>query len=314
MELSASGCDGSCRWCGRNGTSHCRWSDPSAERSPRPTGSRERAAGAVHGAVHDATGDLRPCAPTSTTDYYRVSMEPAMVEILPGLTRRRCGATTVSVPGPTFQTSKGRETVDPARSTHLPPRHPTLGYTPWTSVHLHGSASLPEYDGYASDITNPGAVQGLPLPELAERPDALVPRPRRRTTRPRTRTWAWPGCTSCIDAIEQALPIPHGEYDVPLIVSDAMFNADGQLLFDTNDGVGHLRRRDPGQRPALAGDDGRAAQVPLPDPERLGRRAPTRWSLEQRRADDGDRHGRRADAGAAGASRASATAWPSATR
>lgn len=27
---------------------------------------------------------------------------------------------------------------------------------PWTSTHLHGSASLPQYDGYASDVTQPG--------------------------------------------------------------------------------------------------------------------------------------------------------------
>ena len=47
---------------------------------------------------------------------------------------------------------------------NLPPVHPTLGYTPWTSVHLHGSASLPQYDGYASDITNPGQYKDYRYP------------------------------------------------------------------------------------------------------------------------------------------------------
>ena len=47
---------------------------------------------------------------------------------------------------------------------NLPARHPDLNYTPWTSVHLHGSASLPEYDGYANDITNPGQWKDYTYP------------------------------------------------------------------------------------------------------------------------------------------------------
>jgi FtsP/CotA-like multicopper oxidase with cupredoxin domain len=40
------------------------------------------------------------------------------------------------------------------------------------------------------------------------------------------------------DALEQSLPIPHGEFDVPLLVGDATFNADGSLLFDNHDQSG----------------------------------------------------------------------------
>ncbi len=31
-------------------------------------------------------------------------------------------------------------------------------------MHLHGSASLPQYDGYASDITNPGQYKDYRYP------------------------------------------------------------------------------------------------------------------------------------------------------
>ncbi len=31
-------------------------------------------------------------------------------------------------------------------------------------MHLHGSASLPQYDGYASDITNPGQFKDYHYP------------------------------------------------------------------------------------------------------------------------------------------------------
>ncbi len=46
------------------------------------------------------------------------------------------------------------------------------------------------------------------------------------------------GMYQILDPFERSLPIPHGEYDVPLIVSDKMFNADGSLLFDHNDDSG----------------------------------------------------------------------------
>ena len=35
-----------------------------------------------------------------------------------------------------------------------------------------------------------------------------------------------------------SLPIPQGEFDVPLMVKDAMFTNDGDLLFDDNDESG----------------------------------------------------------------------------
>jgi FtsP/CotA-like multicopper oxidase with cupredoxin domain len=41
-----------------------------------------------------------------------------------------------------------------------------------------------------------------------------------------------------LDDLEQSLPIPHGVYDVPLIVADRMFQSDGRLLFNTNDVAG----------------------------------------------------------------------------
>ena len=34
------------------------------------------------------------------------------------------------------------------------------------------------------------------------------------------------------DAQELALPIPHGRYDVPLVIKDAMFTSTGELIFD----------------------------------------------------------------------------------
>ena len=115
--------------------------------------------------------------------------------------------------------------------------HPTLGFTPWTSVHLHGHASLPQFDGYASDITNPGQYKDY---EYHDRQEA------------RTLWYHDHGVHHTAETVqmglaafyllhddhELGLPIPHGEFDVPLMFADISFNADGSVLFDNNDNKG----------------------------------------------------------------------------
>ena len=78
-------------------------------------------------------------------------------------------------------------------------------------------------------------------------------------------------------------------YEIPIVVQDRSFNADGSLFYPASRAVlrrlrralhpgqrhladlqpGVLRQHDGGQRPHLAGPPGRAAPVPLPLPERL---------------------------------------------
>ena len=178
---------------------------------------------------------LAPVRTDATTDYFRVSMEPAVVSIIPGLQTMVWGYNG-SVPGPTFRVARGRRSVV-RQINNLPARHPVLDYAPWTSVHLHGSASLPQYDGYASDITNPGQWK-----------DYIYP-----NRQPARTLWyhdhgvhhtaqnvfmGLAGMYIMTDPVEQSLPIPHGGYDVPLIVSDMMFNTDGSLLFHLTEDSG----------------------------------------------------------------------------
>ena len=40
------------------------------------------------------------------------------------------------------------------------------------------------------------------------------------------------------DDLERSLPIPHGRYDVPLAIKDALFTNTGELIFDDNDASG----------------------------------------------------------------------------
>ena len=121
-----------------------------------------------------------------------------------------------TVPGPTIKVNQ-RPPGEVRHRNNLPIEHPTLGYAPWTSVHLHGSASLPQYDGYASDITHPGQYKDYHYPNI-------------QTARTlwyhdhgvhHTAENAYHGLAAQYhihDPQEQALPIPHGDYDVPLII------------------------------------------------------------------------------------------------
>ena len=97
---------------------------------------------------------LQPIARTADTDYYSITQKQVSAQILPGLHTDIWGYNGIT-PGPTIMNTQGRQAVV-RQINALPDVHPSLRYNVWTSTHLHGSASLPEYDGYASDITKPG--------------------------------------------------------------------------------------------------------------------------------------------------------------
>ncbi len=177
----------------------------------------------------------KPVRTDATTDYYRIRMQQVFGTILPGY-KTPLFAYNGTVPGPTIKVRQGRQ-VKVRHINQLPTAHPTLKYTPWTSVHLHGSASLPQYDGYASDISMPGQYKDYIYPDV----------------QPARTLWyhdhgvhhtaenVYQGLFAqyhLSDAREDALKLPTGEFDVPLMIGDAMFNQDGSLLFSLDDHKG----------------------------------------------------------------------------
>ncbi|HEX2728150.1 MAG TPA: multicopper oxidase domain-containing protein, partial [Rubrobacteraceae bacterium] len=172
--------------------------------------------------------------------YYQLTMKQAQLQIPPGY-----GPTTVYgydglTPGPTIHARQGRKVV--VRHINQLPEVSFANYRTWTSVHLHGSASLPQYDGYASDITNPGEFKDYRYPNI----------------QPARTLWyhdhgvhhtaenAYMGCAAQYhlhDDHEMSLPIPRGsydeagafvpsKYDVPLILRDAIFAQNGDFVYD----------------------------------------------------------------------------------
>ena len=104
------------------------------------------------------------------------------------------------------------------------------------------------------------------------------------TTRPRPYRWAWLPSTCSTTTRERGLPIPHGEFDVPLMFADISFNADGSVLFDNNDNKGLYGDVIMVNGQPVAGDEGQAAQVPVPVPQRvlLPGRTSGRWTRATR--------------------------------
>ena len=174
---------------------------------------------------------LQPVRRDATTDYYRITMRQAQVQILPGFPKTTIYGYNGIAPGPTIASTVGRPSV--VRQINRLPRISSVGeyrYRTTTSMHLHGSASLPQYDGYAEDVTPPGYYKDYRYPNnraatLWYHDHAI------HHTAPN----AYMGLAGMYierDALELSLGLPQGRYDVPLVIRDAMFATDGSLIYD----------------------------------------------------------------------------------
>ena len=194
-----------------------------------------------------------PCPDGMTRSYprYDIVQRFGVADIMPGYKTPVFGYNGL-VPGPTLRVNRGTPVT--VRQTNLlqqPPAAPyqnvaaPSSYTsdPWqrsTSTHLHGSASLPQYDGYASDITYPGQVKTYFYPNCQ---DARTLWYHDHGVH-HTSQNAYNGLAGMYilhDQAEAGLGIPTGApgsasapYDVPMIVKDAMFATDGSLIYDDN--------------------------------------------------------------------------------
>jgi spore coat protein A len=187
---------------------------------------------------------LQPVRADATTDYYEITQRTADLEILPGL-RTTAWTFQGSFPGPTLVSRSGRRTVVRHTNTLA---HPTV-------VHLHGGHTPPDSDGYPIDlILPPGqnapdampAMPGMSMPSTGGNPATgqrtyTYPMNQRAAT-----LWyhdhrmgftgpdVWQGLAGfhlVHDDEEQALPLPAGPRDIPLMITDRSFNPDGSFRY-----------------------------------------------------------------------------------
>ncbi|MFH9403072.1 multicopper oxidase family protein [Streptomyces sp. NPDC017638] len=185
--------------------------------------------------------------PAHGTDVYEVTQRRAFVEILPG-TRTEIWSYDGTFPGPTFRARSGRP-VRLRMTNNLP--------TP-TATHLHGGVTPPGSDGYPTDLLHPAGHRGgsATMPgmhggTMSEGASVNGTRTYTYPLRQRAATlWyhdhrmdfsgpqVWRGLAGFFlvdDDEEDALPLPKGDRDIPLLLCDRSFDADGAFRYPSLD-------------------------------------------------------------------------------
>ncbi len=163
-------------------------------------------------------------------DRYSLTQRFGAADIVPGLKTTVAGYNGI-FPAPTISVPVGTRTELRIRNAM---GGPVLHGGDFTTVtHLHGSASLPQYDGYANDRTKPGYVKTYRYPNWQNARSLWYHDHDHLNTATNVYS-GLAGFYALHDSYEQS-QLPQGEFDVPLMVSDALFNADGSIMYADND-------------------------------------------------------------------------------
>jgi spore coat protein A len=180
-------------------------------------------------------------------DFYDVDLRVARQEILPGVSTQIWGYNGI-FPGPTIVSRSGRRTVVRHRNTlHVP-----------SVTHLHGGHTPPQSDGYPTDLVFPVPGPGVPMQAMAGMSAAMAKPDPFANTSNGVRDYDYPmsqrastlwyhahrmgftaqdiwhgliGLHLVHDAEEDALALPRGDRDIPLMITDRSFAADGSLHY-----------------------------------------------------------------------------------
>ncbi|MFC0628893.1 multicopper oxidase family protein [Kribbella deserti] len=186
----------------------------------------------------------KPVRTANGVDHYRITQRKAKLEILPGLQTEVLGYDG-QFPGPTFDVRSGR-TIAVEQVNHLDV--PTV-------VHLHGGHTPADSDGWPTDLVMPvGGSTGGHEHHGGHAMPGDVRQGRRTHVYPNTQRAAtlWyhdhrmdftapqvyrglAGLHLIRDAEEDALPLPAGDREIPLVIADRAFNADGSFRYPALD-------------------------------------------------------------------------------
>jgi spore coat protein A len=164
---------------------------------------------------------LEPTARTPTHDEYTIVQREAAQEILPGRVTTIWGYQGM-FPGPTLRVRRNRLTVV---------RHTNQLSTP-TAVHVHGGVNPPDSDGFAADMVMPGTSRIHTHPNC-QRAATLWYHDHAMDKTGENIARGLAGFYIVEDDEEQSLPLPRGPFDVPLLIQDRAFNADGSFAYNT---------------------------------------------------------------------------------
>jgi spore coat protein A len=185
---------------------------------------------------------LAPVRSDATGDYYELVQRAARVELLPGVPSEIWGYNGI-FPGPTIVSRADRPTIVRHRNELPVP----------VVVHLHGGHTPSSDDGYPTDLLMPVGATVDHHQHMLD-PAATVTvgqRDYRYPMRQRAATlWyhdhrmdftgpsVWRGLAGfhlVRDTEEDALPLPRDDRDLPLMIADRAFDADGSLRYASID-------------------------------------------------------------------------------
>jgi spore coat protein A, manganese oxidase len=162
---------------------------------------------------------LNPVRSDSTTDYYQITAQPGAQQIIPGK-MTNISAYEGIYPGPLIRQKKDRQSVVRfINKLNVP-----------ISIHLHGMAALPQYDGWANDTITTDYYKDYIYPN--NRPATLWYHDHTVHITARNAYSGLAGMYIIYDDHELSLNLPSGNYDVPLVLHDKIFNSQGQAVFD----------------------------------------------------------------------------------
>ncbi|GAA1563178.1 multicopper oxidase family protein [Dactylosporangium maewongense] len=161
----------------------------------------------------------RPVRTDAATDYYEIVQRAADQEILPGVRTRVLGYDG-TFPGPTLVTRSGRRAVVTHRNDLPGP----------VAVHLHGGHTPADSDGYPTDLIQPGGRRDYTYPTRQRAATLWYHDHRMDFTGPQVYR-GLAGFHLVTDDEQDALGLPSGERDVPLMISDRSFDEDGSFSY-----------------------------------------------------------------------------------
>ena len=164
---------------------------------------------------------LEPTKQTDSQDEYEIVQCEAEQEILPGHKTMIWGYEGC-FPGPTIRARRGRAII--VRHTNRLSTH--------TVVHLHGGMTPADSDGFATDMVAPGESRRYIYPNR-QRASTLWYHDHAMDRTGENIYRGLAGFYIIDDEEELVLPLPQGPFDVPLLLQDRSFSADGSLLYDT---------------------------------------------------------------------------------
>jgi spore coat protein A len=167
---------------------------------------------------------LEPVDQDETTDYYEITIRAARKAIVAG-TQTQIWGFEGEFPGPTIVARTGRQVV--VRQTN--------GLDVPVTVHLHGGIVPPSSDGMPMDPILPGMTREYVYPN--EQPAATLWY--HDHAMDETGLHCYMGLCGFYlirDDFEDALPLPKGQYDIPLAITDRTFYADGSFNYPAIEG------------------------------------------------------------------------------